>query len=34
MFLVREAGGRFVPFAGQTDVVDISVQEISGATVD
>jgi hypothetical protein len=34
MFLVREAAGRFVPFAGQTDVVDISVQEISGATVD
>ena len=34
MFLVREAGGRFVPFAGQTEVVDISVQEISGATVD
>jgi hypothetical protein len=34
MFLVREANGRFVPFAGQTDVVDISVQEISSATVD
>jgi hypothetical protein len=34
MFLVREAGGRFAPFAGQTDVVDISVQEISGVTVD
>src|SRR5262249_41980573 len=34
MFLVRDAGGRFVPFAGQTDVVDISVQAISGATVD
>jgi hypothetical protein len=34
MFLVREPGGRFVPFAGQTDVVDISVQEISGVTVD
>ena len=34
MFLVRETGGRFAPFAGQTDVVDISVQGISGATVD
>jgi hypothetical protein len=34
MFLVREAGGRFAPFAGQTDVVDISVQEISSATVE
>lgn len=34
MFLVREADGRFAPFAGQTDVVDISVQEISSATVD
>ena len=34
MFLVREAGGRFAPFAGQTDVIDISVQGISGVTVD
>lgn len=34
MFLARTAGGRFVPFAGQTDVVDISVQEIFGVTVD
>src|ERR1700676_1246180 len=34
MFLVAEPGGGFVPFAGQTDVVDISVQEISGVTVD
>jgi hypothetical protein len=34
MFLVRETGGRFAPFAGQTDVEDISVQEVIGTSVD
>jgi hypothetical protein len=34
MFLVREPDGRFAPVAGQQDVDGISVQEVSGATVD
>jgi len=34
MFLVRDAVGLFAPFAGQTDVELISVQEIVGTSVD
>jgi len=34
MFLVREPNGSFAPFAGQTDVVDISIQEIVGTSTD
>jgi hypothetical protein len=34
MFLVREPGGRFAPFAEQTVVENLSVQEISGVTTD
>ena len=34
MFLVREAGGRFVPLAGHTHVEDVSVQEVIGTSID
>jgi hypothetical protein len=34
MFLVREGNGRYVPFAGQTMVDGISVQEINGTSFD
>jgi hypothetical protein len=34
LFLVREADGRFAPVSGQQDPRDISVQEVSGITVD
>ncbi len=34
LFLVREADGRFAPVSGQKDPGEISVQEISGVTVD
>ena len=34
MFLVRDGNNRFAPFAGQTMVEDISIQEIKGITVD
>jgi hypothetical protein len=34
MFLVHEASGRFAPFADQTVVENLSVQEINGITSD
>jgi hypothetical protein len=34
LFLVREADGRFAPVSGQRDPANVSVQELSGATVD
>ena len=34
MFLIREAGGRYAPFDGQTDVEGLSIQELWGTSVD
>ena len=34
LFLIREKDGRFAPVSGQRDPKEVSVQEVSGVTVD